>query len=262
MQLPPVGRRFSDDEHNDGKSKQFIFQSKLFPKVFNKNNIIMLKVIFRQTDQPEFLNALNEIRVGKISQSTINFLKKLKQKDLQAINGILPTMLYTTNKDVEKENNYHLEQLTTESHFFKTETIDLNRNMSFGLLKQLTKIIENQIPESLELKIGAQVILTKNIDKYHVNGSRGIIIGFKTFSRLEIDEWKKPRFKAFSPSWLYNIEIPQVRFIDGSTAYMPPCVFRIRGPKVSGVQTELWRMGFPLKLAWAITVHKVSFNFH
>ncbi|KAF0972152.1 hypothetical protein FDP41_009560 [Naegleria fowleri] len=259
MQLNPVPRRFNDSEgsyNNYGKDKQFMFQSPLFYKVFKPENIILLKQIFRQTDQPEFLKVLGEVRTGNISPETIVFLKKLQHNNLTSVNGVLPTMLYTTNKDVDKENDYHLNTLTTEPHHFDTETIDLFRNIPKNMYNQIKRILDNQIPESIVLKVGAQVVLTKNIDKRHVNGSRGVVIGFKTFGKLHIEEWQKHRFSRFSPKWRFNITVPQIRFMDNSTSYIPPCVFRIHGPKVNGSETEMWRIGFPFKLAWAITVHK------
>ncbi|KAG2383712.1 hypothetical protein C9374_004383 [Naegleria lovaniensis] len=259
MQLNPVPRRFNDSDgsyNNSGKDKQFMFQSPLFYKIFKPENIVLLKQIFRQTDQPEFLKVLSEVRTGNISTETINFLKNLQNNTLSSVNGVLPTMLYTTNKDVDKENDYHLNMLTTESQHFYTETIDLYGNIPKPMYNQVKKILDNQIPESIVLKVGAQVVLTKNIDKKHVNGSRGVVIGFKTFGQLHIEEWQKHRFSRFSPTWRFNIMVPQIRFMDNSTSYIPPCVFRIHGPKVNGAETEMWRMGFPFKLAWAITVHK------
>ncbi|KAL9656646.1 hypothetical protein ABK040_002917 [Willaertia magna] len=251
MQLNPIPRRFSGVKN--GLDSKFIFASEIFKEAIP--NIVYLRTIFRQKEK-EFLDVLNEIRLGKVSQTSINYLKKVKRQELQTIHGIEPTLLYTTNRDVNVENDTRLKEIMSESHFFDTETISLNPKISTGLFNMLTKLMDNRMSPILELKVGAQVMLTKNLDKYFVNGARGVVIGFETFQSIEFDEWEKRRNSKFSPKWTTNIKVPVVQFLDGHVLKVPPVVFRIKGPKIHGQDIEVWRMGFPLKLAWAITIHK------
>ena len=104
-------------------------------------------------------------------------------------------------------------------------------------------MLDSKVRSTLELKVGAQVVLLVN-KKMHklVNGSRGVVVGFEKQCRV-VGE-----FGVMDGQ--YNC--PVVKFDSGCTIEVRPHSFFQAG----GSNGTLVRVQCPLKLAWAITVHK------
>merc|ERR1711957_6949 len=96
--------------------------------------------------------------------------------------------------------------------------------------------MERKAPAMLRLKVGAQVLVTKNMpSKRLVNGSRGVIT---SWVRREDD-------------WL----CPTVFFDDGRAEVMGP---QSSQGWIPGGQGSFRRLQLPLKLGWALTVHRAQ----
>jgi len=206
---------------NDEKNtEKFAFMS---PAWVSANlAICYLTQQYRQSDS-SLNNILNEIRTGRVSQNAVNLLKqtasnKLEKEDL--------TQLYTHNVDVDSVNNKRLEELDAKSREFTAKTKG-NKNLLPTLIKSVLA------PEKLKLKIGAKVMFVKNLpDKGVVNGSLGTVIGFN-----EEEE----------------NEAVQVKLLDGKSvmAYEEKWSF---DNETGSSLASFYQL--PLRLAWAITVHK------
>ncbi|XP_029106285.1 ATP-dependent DNA helicase PIF1 [Scleropages formosus] len=212
LQLPPVTR---------GKGKpSFCFQARSWRKCIQLN--MELTEVRRQTDK-SFISLLQEIRLGRVTEEVTSELMKTAYNCIER-DGILATRLCTHKDDVELTNENKLQQLPGVIHTF--EAVDSD--------PQLVKTIDAQSPvaQVLQLKVGAQVMLTKNLDVQRglVNGARGVVV-------------------SFEPG---NKGLPCVRFLCGVTAVMKPerWVFKANGG------LYLSRQQLPLKLAWAISIHK------
>jgi ATP-dependent DNA helicase PIF1 len=101
-----------------------------------------------------------------------------------------------------------------------------------------------RIPDKINLKVGAQVMLLRNrlnsgssssTSTDLVNGSRGVVVAF-------VDSHSKSKDL-----------LPVVKFDNGHVLTVGPVDYTQKGPNGDG---ELIRYQVPLKLAWAITVHK------
>ena len=173
---------------------------------------------FRQTDS-ELNQILNEIRQGQVSLDAVSLLKSTTDM----IDAEEPTRLYTHNLDVDRINTSHIGEIKGRKQIFKAKVK--------GNLK-LAESIKRSImaPEILELKKEAKVMFVKNnYEKGYLNGSLGKVIR-------------------------YNDEgYPVIRLDTGYEITAEPEDWRIEDETgkllVSYIQV-------PLRLAWAITVHK------
>lgn len=194
------------------------------------DNVICLDEIVRQSD-PVFQNCLNHIRLGQLPEDVIERLESRVGVNIINEFGILPTKLYPLNWNVDKVNEEALDNLCTED----TEFFEYNMEIKiYEYVKDkeaaLEKFRKNCIaPETLQLCIGAQVMLLYNLDLESklANGSRGVVIGFTN-------------------------ELPVVRFLNGVERVIDYHIWELEE-----MDTKIMRIvQVPLKLAYAISIHK------
>ena len=209
------------------------FMSPLWEKMNLKNHTYQLKTVIRQNDR-EFIQVLNEIRMGDISPESIKFLEKLDIKNFKKITKDT-TKLYTMNNGVDGENYKRLVKIKSE--FIQIKAIDTitKGKKSFPTTHSppgapyLIKKIDNLAPQLIKIKINSQVILTRNrSDGLLVNGSRGVV--------KEI-----------------NNGIPMVDFKNSLVLSIEPIEYEV---EENGYKFK--RMQIPLKFAWALTCHKAQ----
>ncbi|AXH12571.1 AAA family ATPase [Halarcobacter bivalviorum] len=201
-------------------SKRFSWQSPSWKELDLQTCYLEKK--FRQDDN-QLIFVLDEIRSGQISQQTYDILNQRHQKEL----GIefTPTKLYTHNLDVDRINNNELNKLSTGAVTYSYE--------SEGAKTNIEKLFKSAlVQEELTLKKDAVVMFIKNNpEKYYINGTTGVVIDFSK------DEKQLPIVK------LSNGYIIKVEYEDW--------VIENDKGKVSAKISQI-----PLKLAWAITIHK------
>jgi ATP-dependent DNA helicase PIF1 len=226
LQLPPVGV-------GSGRER-FAFESEGWAEALEESFI--LTVPFRQSD-PELLRILNEVRNGTVSRPSTERLRSTQHHNLERA-GMVPTTLHSHNRDVDSINSQELQKL----HGCETVTYEAEDWCENSFHKgQLEKncLVERRI----SLKEGAQVMLLKNLDVEGglANGTRGVVTGF------EVSE---------EPSGKKEVAYPRVRFRtpDGREIekVIVPEEFSTEqaGKKVSR------RQQVPLRLAWAMSIHK------
>lgn len=201
-------------------SKRFSWQSPSW-KALDLQTCYLEKK-FRQDDN-QLIFVLDEIRSGQISQQTYDILNQRHQKELDI--EFTPTKLYTHNLDVDRINNDELNKLPTQAVTYSYE--------SEGAKTNIEKLFKSAlVQEELTLKKDAVVMFIKNNpEKYYINGTTGVIIDFSK------DEKQLPIVK------LSNGYVIKVEYEDWA-------IENDKG-KVSAKISQI-----PLKLAWAITIHK------
>ncbi|CAL9737932.1 ATP-dependent DNA helicase Pif1p [Monosporozyma servazzii] len=163
FQLPPV----SKDPDNPMK---FAFDAKSWQ--FGIKCSIMLQKVFRQQGDTTFIDMLNKMRIGEIDDKTDIEFKKLNRELPE--DEIVAAELYSTRREVDGANNKMLSTLPGNIHTF---TASDGGSITDTTIK--AKLLQNFLaPQKLNLKIGAQVMMIKNIDATLVNGSLGKIIDF------------------------------------------------------------------------------------
>lgn len=209
FQLPPVSKT------ND--KPKFCFQSEAWQKCVHFN--FELNIVHRQKDEA-FVKILNSVRIGRVTDDIVDILKETAKQKIES-NGVLATRLCSHVKEADEINEFQLNELTGES---KTYTaLDSDSSMTFMLDQQLP------IPGKLVLKVGAQVMLMKNINVNSglVNGARGVVINFKN-----------------------DIPVIQLRSGTHYEAKMEKWAIKTSSGAI------IHRKQVPLKLAWAFSIHK------
>lgn len=254
FQLPPV---FDNTGEEDGR--KFCFQSERWSEVFPNNNIIQLSSIFRQSDS-SFVKILNEIRVGNITEDSIELLNGRIGKKYISDDGFVPTKIFPIRSKVDNMNQQMFDNLDSEIYEFEiikvtnmTQYLESGKAIEMRHLanrlteeeteRELQSLIKNsQIQENIELKIGSVVMCTANIDiKAGIcNGSQGVIVDFVEDLLVEV-----------IPCQGFTC-VPIVKFNNGIVRRMNAHFWQ------SEVHPTVCVGQIPIMLAWAVTVHKIQ----
>ncbi|KAG5418373.1 PIF1 [Candida metapsilosis] len=170
-QLPPVVKKISaEGDARDDVEAFFSFESLAWHETIQET--IILKEIFRQKGDQVFINMLNEMRDGRISNQTIQEFRRLS-RPLECPAGISPAELFATRNEVERANKRRLNALPGDTVSY--------RAIDSGSLQEPQKstLLSNFLaPQDLLLKKDAQVMCVKNFDETLVNGSLGTVVDF------------------------------------------------------------------------------------
>ena len=228
FQLPPVNKKYADDledrvllnesikPRNSGI--KFAYDSPAFK---NTNPLICYLTEQHRQDDDGFLSVLSAIRQNFFDQKHLSQIEERKIEITKTPPGA--PKLYSHNADVDRINNEMLDKLSGDARQF-----EMFSSGSKKLVQSLKKGCLS--PENLFLKKGAKVMFTKNNPKEKfVNGTLGEVTGFDEGSRYPVVE-KRNGQKIIVKPMEWSVE---------------------ENGKIRATITQL-----PLRLAWAITVHK------
>ena len=176
---------------------------------------------FRQEDI-KFIDILNKIRKNKAGQEELDLLRTRLYKSVNY--HVNPTKIYTHNINVDAINYHELSRIPEEESVYY-----MTHYGPADLVKFLKKSC--LAPEELKLKIGAIIMFIKNnFNSGYVNGTLGKIVDFDSDNNYPIVETKSGnKIIAVPSSWCIQDDNDNI-------------IAKIKQ--------------IPLRLAWAITVHK------
>jgi len=225
-QLPPVVKN-EEWRVMSGFYKSIYF----FDALALQNNppvYIELDKIYRQ-DDAVFIDLLNNLRNNKITPEDTALLRQHFKQDFKPAAHENYITLTTHNNKADAINRERLTQLTTKSYFFDARITGEFNEYAYPNEK------------SLELKVGAQVMFIKNdmtSEKRYYNGKIGVV------HHIEKD--------------IIEIELPEERTVISVSPYTWENVKYKLNEATNEIAENVAGsfVQYPIKLAWAITVHK------
>ena len=204
---------------NDSREGGFVVNSQVWREL--DPAVLYLDEQFRQTEGDDLLDILTHLRAGDLRRHHAEKLLSRSDGATPPDNEI--TELHTVNIDVDRINQKHLDKLIGDEVIY-TQATTGSENYVESLQRSVLA------PAVLVLKQGALVMAVKNdLNRRYVNGSIGKVIDFEPGS-----------------------DYPVVEYINGKTVTMSPDTWELRdGDKKRASISQI-----PLRLAWAITVHK------
>jgi ATP-dependent exoDNAse (exonuclease V) alpha subunit len=224
FQLPPIVKKENDTNQNKlmpdivGTSGIFACDSGAWSRA--RLVVCYLTEQHRQ-DDTDFLSVLSAIRSNNVSEEHRNYINSRQIDNYDMPENV--TKLFSHNFNVDNVNSGELS---------KIEDASKNFEMTASGNDKLVEILKKGClsPENLELKVGAVVMCTKNNQKEHfANGTLGTVVGFDEFSGY-----------------------PIIKTHNGFNVTISPMDWAVEeNGKIRAQITQV-----PLRLAWAITVHK------
>lgn len=222
-QLPPIVK-----DHEWNYLKEFYASPHFFESRALKEagfTYIELDKIFRQQDDT-FINVLNALRDDRCTAEDLKTLNDHYQANYTAEDGVIT--LTTHNYQADRLNREALDRLDGPSHYYQAE---IDKDFPENLYP---------LPESLELRVGAQVMFIKN----DISESKAFYNGKLAQVKELTEEGICVSMEGDDDYWLDQHEWENKRYqVNESSKELEE--------EVIGTFRQ-----FPIRLAWAITVHK------
>lgn len=204
---------------SDSREGGFVVNSKVWREL--DPVILYLSDQFRQDEGDTLLDILTSMRTNDLRRRHAEAL--LARADIEPPADAKLTELHTTNVNVDRINEQRLAELDGDELIYQQHTTG-----SANYVENLQRSV--LAPAALTLKQGALVMAVKNdTNRRYANGSIGTVVDFEPAT-----------------------EYPIVEFLNGKTVTMQPDTWELRdGEKKRASISQV-----PLRLAWAITVHK------
>ena len=239
-QLPPVVSSSERMVFKELYSTPYFFSGKYFDNF--KMEFIELEQVYRQKDR-EFVSVLNSIRNNTVIDNDLKLLNSRVDQSFIPSDDDLYIYLVTTNKRAEAINSERLNKLFSDIYTF---TGMIKGDFDKGSLPALI---------DLELKVGSQIMMLNNdVANRWINGTIGQVIAIKGRG----DNSGNTTF-TITEERDDNVEVI-VKLETGLEVKVNPFTWELyKYDLVDGVlQTDI--IGtfkqYPMKLAWAITIHK------
>jgi len=227
FQLPPVRARVQRDDSLFG-NREFAFESDAWD--FFKPYVVELTRTKRTQDE-EFFHILNRIRRGELDNEVGHYLEGLREH--LHVRDENPTVLYGRNKEADMVNLQRLEELESEPVMLKAKEKVHLKSLHVKRIESWKKNLP--VPSELTLKVGANILFCTNRWGSYYNGERGVVI------RLDEEEVIVEKHNGM------EVKVKRAEYTLSESITLNKKIEE--KPLITLEQ-------FPLKLAYAITIHK------
>lgn len=223
LQLPPVVRGSNE--------VRFAFESSAW--ILSAFEKIELTHIYR-TDDIKFIELLNHVRFGFVNEKVHNHLNEyIKPLPNDASKF---TFLFGKNISAQRHNKKQLEFIQSELFVKEAQIIKHNKSVKENEIERFMS--DARIEKELDLKIGSPVLFTRNSWNYF-NGEKAVVVNVEpTYIYVKKSDGKIIKLEAVAQSKARWSE----KTVDGKKEMVEENIFSI--------------YQFPIKLAFAITIHK------
>ncbi len=223
LQLPPVVRGYSE--------VRFAFESSAWSTF--AFHTIELTHIYR-TDDQDFIQLLHSVRFAQVDERVHNqlnsYIKALPQ-DLSEF-----TFLFGKNETASQHNKNQLSYIDGEEFVKEVQVVKHIKSVQEMEVQRF--INDSRMERELHLKIGAPVLFTRNAWNYF-NGERGVVVNVdETYVYVQKSDAKVVKLEVVEQSKKRWVQ----KKIEGAMQMVEESLFSV--------------YQFPIKLAFAITIHK------
>ncbi|MCV3551620.1 AAA family ATPase [Campylobacter sp. CNRCH_2013_0855] len=238
FQLPPV------INYRENQIQGTLFQNTLYAfssQAWNDLKFINLKLsVTKRTLDKQFYEYLFFLRMGEVNKEMLNFFKKMLISSKNLLEYMDEyTLLCATNKKTNYINTEKLNLLQGKESVFKAKAEKLDSTLDDKTYEQWINGL-NSLDE-LKLKIGAKIIFcVNNKEENYYNGEQGVVLYFikdkeQEYILIEKNNGERLRLKPYE----YTLE-----------------EYELDKDEKLEVKIKAKFVQFPIKLAYAITIHK------
>ncbi len=223
LQLPPIVKGYGE--------VFFAFESFAWKRFSFKK--VELTHIYR-TDDAAFIALLNAVRFGKIDENIHNQLNSYIRPLPQDLSQF--TFLFGKNSSAQQHNVIQLASIDADIIVKEAQIVKHTRSVTD---KEIARFMEDaRIESTLQLKIGAPVLFTRNAWNYF-NGERGVVINAdESYVYVQKSDAKVVKLESVAQ----NKTLWKEKTVAGKKELVEESLFSV--------------YQYPIKLAFAITIHK------
>jgi len=226
FQLPPV-QKHNPNPHDLFANKLYAFESEAWHSFAP---IVIELTEMKRTSDAEFTHILHKVRVGHCDQEVLNFMQKLQHNSIKDEN---PTFLFGRNAEVNATNQAKLAAIDAPEHTLYATYQEHHGKVNEKRLNAWKNILP--VEEKLVLKVGVPVLFTINKWGKYANGERGIV------HKIEDEYIIVEKEEIYVRVEAHEFDLLEMKSDDKG--------------KIESI-TVATLSQFPLKLAYAVTIHK------
>lgn len=207
---------------------EYFFDSNVMHEIIEKNDfkLIMLKKVMRQKDDA-FVKILSAIRTDKKSNVAIDILNKVCRFEHVSPDEYVQITPYN--------------EISNNTNNRKLMAIDSELKTYYGMVEGAFNKNNFPVDQTLKLKVGAQIMVCKNLSPTIVNGSIGVVKSMES-NYIIVDLFDGQTNVKIEPAKWDEFGLTKSYSNDG------------RGQYTNGITGTYKQL--PIKLAWSMTIHK------